>query len=76
MSVVASDKAQFFQPKSTDMSLYFSINTYVVGTHKKRLTGALLMSTHNICFCGELRKIFCGYSYLELWSVTHSITSF
>ena len=20
------------------------------------------MSTHNICFCGEIRKIFCGYS--------------
>ena len=27
----------------------------------------LLMSTHNICFCGEIRKILCGYpSYLEI----------
>ena len=25
----------------------------------------LLMSTHNICFCGEIRKIFSFY--LELW---------
>ena len=27
----------------------------------------LLMSTHNLCICGEIRKIFCGCpSYLEL----------
>ena len=25
------------------------------------------MSTHNICFCGEIRKVLCEYpSYLEL----------
>ena len=34
-----------------------SIKTYVVGTHQKRLTEVLLMSTHNICFYGEIRKI-------------------
>ena len=27
------------------------------GTHQKRLGEALLMNTHNICFCGEIRKI-------------------
>ena len=32
---------------------YFSMKTYVV-----RILGeALLMSTHNICFCGEIRKL-------------------
>ena len=34
------------------------------------------MSTHNICFCGEIRKILCGYPLLSVamnltisWSV-------
>ena len=30
------------------------------------------MSTHNICFRGEIRKILCGYSLLSvamMWSV-------
>ena len=30
---------------------------YVVGTHQKCLTEALLMSAHNITFYGELRKL-------------------
>ena len=24
------------------------------------------MSTHNICFCGEIRKISCGYPLLSV----------
>ena len=32
-----------------------------MSTHKKCLAEALLMSTHNICFRGEIRKIFTGY---------------
>ena len=35
----------------------FLMKTYFVGTHQKRLSEALLMSTYNICFCGEIRKI-------------------
>ena len=42
------------------------MQTYVVGTHLKRLVEALLMSTHNICFHGEIRKILCGYSLLSV----------
>ena len=43
---------------------YFSTKTYVLGTHQKRLGKALLMSTHNICFCGGIwKKIFVWYSY-------------
>ena len=40
-----------------DNSAYFSIKTSVVGTHQNRLSEAILMSTHNICFDGELMKI-------------------
>ena len=32
------------------------MKTYIVGTHKKRLPEALLMSIHNIYFHGEVRK--------------------
>ena len=48
---------------------YFSRKPYmyVVDTHWKRLCEALLMSTHNICFCGEIRKLLCEYPTLELW---------
>ena len=30
---------------------------HIVGTHQKGLLEALLMSTHNMCFCGEIRNI-------------------
>ena len=36
----------------SDDFAYFSIKTHVVGLAK-----AILMSTHNICFDGELTKI-------------------
>ena len=29
------------------------------------------MSTHNICFCGEIRKILCGYSLLTGTMLSH-----
>ena len=44
---------------SIEFFSYFSMKTYVVGTYSKRLQ----MSTHNICFHGEIKKI----STLELW---------
>ena len=46
---------------------YFSMKTYVVGTHKKRLMETLPLITHNICFHGEIRKILSGYP--SYWSV-------
>ena len=39
------------------MNSYFSIKTYVVGTHYKHLDEARLMSTHNINFNGEQEKL-------------------
>ena len=44
-----------------------------MGTHYKRLTEALLMSTHNICFCGEIRKILCGYPLLSVAMIAAQI---
>ena len=38
---------------------------YALGTHQKRLTKALLMSTPKVCFHGEIRKILLGYPLLS-----------
>ena len=55
ISVTTNIKALFFfQPKSADIS-YFSMKTYVVGTHLKHLPKALLMSTYNMF---SWRKIY------------------
>ena len=61
------------------------MKTNVVGTHLKCLTEALQMSTCNICFCGEIRKIFSwcllvsgtmlmtwnSQYYIDIWWVSH-----
>ena len=40
------------------------MKTYVMGSHKKRLTEALLMSTHNVRFHGKLEKKY-QYFWIE-----------
>ena len=57
------------------------MDTFVVGTNYKHLTEVHLTRTHNIYFCGEIRKMFALYSsYLKLcsmklqWSKLKSIT--
>ena len=57
---IAPDKAHFNR-KVLIFFLFLHINTYC-GTHYKRLAESFLMSTHNICFHGEIRK----YSRLSL----------
>ena len=49
---------------------YFSIKTYVVGTLYNRLAEVILMSTHKVCFYGELTKIILQLSpnTLLIWS--------
>ena len=43
----------------------FSIKTYIMGTHYNRLIEAILMSTHYVCFYGEITEITLKYpSYL------------
>ena len=39
------------------LSYFLKKKTYLVGNHKKRLSAALLMSTHNICFMGKFKKL-------------------
>ena len=48
---IAQDKRWYWEKYFS----YFSAKTYVVG---ECLCEALLMSTHNLCFCGEIRKIW------------------
>ena len=43
---------------------YFSPKTYVVGTQKDRLIETVLLSTHNIYFRWEIRKLFFWYALL------------
>ena len=62
---IATGKALFSSEKFWYLS-YFSMKTYVVGTHYRRLDEALLMSTHNICFRWEIRKFLCGYPFLSV----------
>ena len=48
----------FFQAKCADIFLFLYENIYDVATQKECLDEALLTSTHNICFHGEIRIIF------------------
>ena len=58
--IIALDKVLFFNPKVLCFS-YFSAKMYVLDTHWKHLGEVLLMGTHSICFCREMRKIFTRY---------------
>ena len=55
-----TQERHFFQSKSIDFFLFLHKNV-CCDTPLKHLTEALLMSTHNICFCGEIRKILTWY---------------
>ena len=41
------------------------MKTYVVGSPLKHIAETLGMSTHNIHFHGEMRKLSCGYPFLS-----------
>ena len=59
--------------RSMDISKYFSESLGIQDNESRLynvaipayLTEALLMSTHNICFHGEIRKILCGYPFFS-----------
>ena len=55
MTVSKHTRCNCFSIMSFDMFLFLHEN-YVMGT--QCLSEALLMSTHSLCFCGEIRKIF------------------
>ena len=47
---------------------------YVLGAQKNRLIETVLLSTHNICFGWEIRKLFFRYALLspEIYKSTFS----
>ena len=57
---IATDKGIFFHPKNADIYL-ISPRKHMLWYPLEALGEALLMSTHNICLHGEIRKILCGY---------------
>ena len=67
---ITSDK-MLFQTKIVDILI--SPQKIGCGTHLKCLDEALLMSTHNIHFCGEIRKEKNPDTptYLELWTTSN-----
>ena len=58
---IALDKMFFFSIQKHWSFSYFSMKTYVVGyslgAPQRGASEVLLMSTHNICFHGEIRKV-------------------
>ena len=48
-----------------------SVLTYVLGAQKNRLIETVLLSTHNICFGREIRKL--NFRYALLTKVLHDI---
>ena len=65
INTVAPDKALFFfNPKVLIFSLFLYENLYC-GFLNKCLIKALPMSTYNICFHGEIKKIFIRYAFLS-----------
>ena len=51
------DNTGLDKQKFSAYNCYPSILTYVLGAQKSRLIQTVLLSTHNICFGGEIRKI-------------------
>ena len=71
VNTMASDEVLFSSKKVWYFS-YFTMKIYVVGIHQKCLDEVLLMNTHNICFHGEIRKIFIGHPLIwsyEIWKL-------
>ena len=55
----------FFKIQKVSSFSHFSMKIYVLGTNEKHLCEVLLMSSHNMRFCGKIRKSF-------IWIFLHS----
>ena len=53
VKIHSSREGQFFNRKEV---IFFLTKNIYCGTHQKHLAEVLLMSTHNICFHGEIKK--------------------
>ena len=58
---IGKDKQIFLASKLCILS-HSPILTFVLGAQKNRLIETVLLSTHNICFGGEIRKLFFYYA--------------
>ena len=67
-----------FYERKMKLFSYPSILTCVVGAQKNRLIETVLLSTHNICFGSEIKKIVFQYALLsgELSKAVQNIVSF
>ena len=60
--IIGQDKQKMSVKLSKILS---SINIkFVLGAQKNRLIETVLLSTHNICFCSEIRKMIFDYVLL------------
>ena len=59
--MIGADK-QVFEHKIVNI-FYPSVQIDVVVTRKNRLIETVLLSTHNICFGGEIRKIIFDHTH-------------
>ena len=81
---IAQDKALFFNQKLILYFSYFSIFNFheniCYGMHQKHLIKMLLMSTHNACFNGDMKKkkkkigILLSGAVMSYWSLCFEIT--
>ena len=62
-----------FECKIVNIS-YPSILTYVLGAQKNRLNETVILSTHNICFGWEIRKL--NFRYTLLTKVLYTWTAY
>ena len=74
---IATDKA-LFHPKNADIFLISPLKhmlwVLIISTSPRRFGEALLMSTHNICFCGEIRKILKNIMWIPPLICSYEIT--
>ena len=60
----ALDKHLVFEHKIVNIFFPISLYTYIFTTQKNRLNEKVLLSTHNMCFGWEIRKLFFWYTLL------------
>ena len=57
--------SKMFVHKIVNIYLPMGLNIYVLGAQKNRLIETVLLSTNNICFGQEIRKIIFKYALLS-----------
>ena len=57
------DINKIFERKIVNIFLPLSFNIFL-GAQKNRLIETVLLSTHNICFGWEIRKLYCWHALL------------